>query len=68
MSLRTFHLLFILASIVGADVFGVWSIWMYRGTGDGLTLSLGIVSILGGLGLVWYAYRLVQKLDRAHIG
>ncbi len=67
MSLRFFHLFFILLAIVGADFFGVWSIWSYTRTEDVVTLSLGIFSILGGLGLVWYAVKLVKRLDRLPI-
>ena len=67
MSLRTFHLLFILLAIVGADLFGLWAVWTYFGTKELLTLTLGIVSFLGGLGLIVYAVRLVRMLDKAHI-
>jgi uncharacterized membrane protein YqjE len=67
MSLRIFHLLFILLAIVGADFFGVWSIWYYTRTEDVLTLSLGIFSILGSLGLIWYAIKVVKHLDRLQI-
>jgi hypothetical protein len=67
MSLRTFHLVFILLAIVGADVFGAWAIWTYAGTEDGLVLAMGVLSLIGGFGLIWYAYRLVRGLDEAHI-
>jgi hypothetical protein len=68
LSLRSFHLLFILLAIVGADLFGVWAVWDWARGGDVLTLTLGIVALLGGLGLLFYALRLVRSLDRAHIG
>jgi len=67
MSLRTFHLVFILLAIVGADLFGAWAIWTFAGTKDGLVLGMGILSLVGGFGLIWYAYRLVQGMDTAHI-
>ena len=67
MSLRAFHLFFILLAIVGADLFGVWAIQNFRESGDALILSLGILSILGGLGLILYAVRLVKSFDRAEI-
>lgn len=67
MSLRTFHLVFILFAIVGADLFGAWAIWHYTVNGDVWMLVLGILTILGGLGLIWYAFSFVRKLDEANI-
>jgi hypothetical protein len=67
MSLRTFHLAFILISILGADLFGLWAIWRHAQGGDGSLLALGIVALLGGLGLVFYVLKLVRKLDSAAI-
>jgi hypothetical protein len=67
MSLRNFHLVFILIAILGADLFGLWSVWYFTQSNDVLILSMGIVSILGGLGLIWYAVRLVRRLDAAGI-
>jgi drug/metabolite transporter superfamily protein YnfA len=67
LSLRSFHLFFILAAIVGADLFGVWAVWFHMRENDPLILALGIGAILGGLGLIFYAVRLVRSLDRAQI-
>jgi hypothetical protein len=67
MSLRTFHLVFILVAIVGADLFGAWAIWHYADNRDWLLLALGILAILGGLGLIWYAFRFVRSLNEANI-
>ncbi len=67
MSLRSFHLTFILLAIVGADLFGAWAVWYYVQQKDAMILTLGIVSLLGGLGLIVYAIKLVRQLDRAHI-
>ena len=67
LTLRNFHLAFILVVIVGADLFGAWAFWRYAQHGDGVLLALGIVAVLGGLGLIWYAYKLVRQLDRARI-
>jgi hypothetical protein len=66
-SLRTVHLVFLLIVIVGADLFGAWGVWSYTRTGEGLDLAMGIVSLVGGLGLVAYAYMLIRKLDAARI-
>ena len=67
MSLRTIHLLFILTAIIGADLFGAWAVWNFRHTRDAFTLCLGIAAVLGGLGLIWYAFRFVAKFDKAKI-
>jgi hypothetical protein len=67
MSLRTFHLVFILLAIVGADLFGAWAVWNFAGTGDYLILILGVISVLGGFGLIWYAFRFVRKMNEQRI-
>lgn len=67
LSLRTFHLGFILLAIVGADLFGIWSVWHWAQHRENLILLLGIMSLLGGLGLTVYVIRLVRSLDRAGI-
>lgn len=67
MSLRRFHVFFILLAIVGADLFGVWSIWRFAVAGGGLTLALGLISIVGGVGLIFYAVHLVKMLDQAKV-
>jgi len=67
LSLRSFHLVFILLVIVGADLFGAWSVWYYARQGDVVVLTLGILAVLGGFGLIWYAIRLVRGMDTAHI-
>jgi len=66
-SLRSFHLLFILLAMVAADLFGVWAVYDYVQTHQASTLALGIVSMVGGLGLLAYAVWFIHKLDRAHI-
>ncbi len=67
MSLRTFHLLFILAAIVVADLFGAWAIWHYPEGSSLLTLWLGIATLIGGLALTVYAVLFVRGMDRAGI-
>lgn len=67
MSLRWFHLVFLLLVIVGADLFGVWALRHPDSFGDRASLIVANASMLGGLGLAAYTYYLVRKLDRRHI-
>jgi hypothetical protein len=67
MTLRTFHLVFILLAIIGAEMFVGWTAHDFRQTRDPMILALGIMSAIGGLGLAGYALYLVRKLDREHI-
>jgi len=64
MSLRMFHLLFIVLSIFGADLFAVWAVANYLRTADVGLLVLGVVAALGGVGLLAYAVHTARKLDQ----
>ena len=63
MSLKTFHLVFIVAAIIAADMFGAWAIW-HRAELDTLTVGLGVATLVGGLALTGYALYFVRKLER----
>lgn len=67
MSLRAFHLAFILIAIVSADLFGARELWHYQSTNDVTTFWLGILSLLVGLGLSVYAFFFVRKMDRTGV-
>ncbi|MAE67310.1 MAG: hypothetical protein CMJ18_23865 [Phycisphaeraceae bacterium] len=60
MSLRTFHLVFILAAIMLADMFGAWGVYHGRPV-------LGVGSFLGGFALIAYAIWFMRKLARTKI-
>jgi Zn-dependent protease with chaperone function len=66
MSLKTFHLVFIIAAIILADMFGAWALW-HRATLDGLTVVLGVVTLVGGLALTLYAFYFVRKMEREEL-
>ena len=66
-SLRSFHLVFILLAIVGADLFGGWALHEYHVRGDVATLWLGIACMVGGLGLAAYSVHFVRMLDRMQV-
>jgi len=60
LSLRSFHLFFILLASVGADLFGIWAVWRHLQHPDPGLLVLGLVCIVGGLGLIVYAVHFVR--------
>ncbi len=61
MSLKAFHLVFILASIVIAIWLGVWCFGEYSFTESLLTLGMGLVSIFSSVGLVFYLAWFLRK-------
>lgn len=67
MSLKSIHLIFVMIVIMGADLFGGWAIHEFRAEGDRLTLWMGIVSMIGGLGLAGYMIWFIEKIRLAHL-
>ena len=63
MSLRTFHLVFILIVIMSAELFGMRELWHYQSTNESSMLWMGILSLAGGLVLSVYALIFVRKMD-----
>jgi len=62
MSLKSFHIIFISASVLLCMGFGAWAFEMYR-TGSGvLHLTTGMLSLATGAFLVWYGIRFLRKL------
>jgi hypothetical protein len=63
MSLKAFHIIFIIASTVLATGFAAWAIRQYS-SGDASTgmLALGIASLLLAAGLVAYGRYFLRKL------
>jgi hypothetical protein len=59
MSLRTIHLLFIIASILLAFGVGYWAVGQVRTSGEQMVLAVGCN--LSGLGLVAYGIWFVRK-------
>jgi hypothetical protein len=66
-SLRTFHLIFILVVIMSAELFGARELWHYQSTNDPGMLWMGILSLAGGLGLSVYALIFVRKMDSSGV-
>lgn len=62
MSLKAFHIIFIIASTVLAFGFGVWELKSYFAVEEKQSLLLGIFSIVAGIALIWYGKIVLKKL------
>lgn len=66
-TLRIFHLVFVLICMVAADMFGAWAVWQNAQTPETSLLVCGVLSFLVGFGLIAYAIWFVRKADRTHL-
>ena len=66
MSLKAFHLVFIVLSILFSLVFGIWAIVHYGSSEKITELILGIISLLGTVGMSVYLYFFLKKFK--HVG
>lgn len=64
MSLKYFHIFFIILSTLLAFGFGIWGINSYAESDNSTHLGLGIVSLVIGVGLIFYAKKVYQKLKK----
>lgn len=65
MSLKAFHILFIIASTALTLGFGLWCVRHFaRGEGTSVELGLGIASFLMSAGLVIYGKYVLRKLKQ----
>jgi hypothetical protein len=62
MSLRTFHLVFVGASVILALGLGAWGIDAYRARGDASALILALLGFLFGAAFAVYGFRVRTKL------
>ncbi|MBI4717361.1 MAG: hypothetical protein HY763_06115 [Planctomycetes bacterium] len=67
MSLRTFHMVFLLVAMLACDLFGAWALHQYQTTRDALIWYAGLFSFGVGLAIAGYVIWVVSKLDRAHV-
>jgi len=61
MSLKAFHLIFIVASIVLAFGFGVWLVTEFFREGGALKVVFAVVSFGVGVGLIFYERYFLKK-------
>ena len=66
MSLKAFHLVFIILSILFSMVFGIWAIVNYGSSEKIAELILGVVSLSGSVGMSFYLYYFLKKFK--HVG
>ena len=63
MSLRAFHIAFIVVSIVLSLVVTVWGVREYLSAGAVSALVVGIVALASGIAMVIYGVRFFRKLQ-----
>jgi hypothetical protein len=62
MSLKAFHIVFIVASILVAFGCGAWACWQYSQHGGVANLIFGAASIPAGIALIFYGKYVLKKL------
>ncbi len=62
MSLKTFHIFFIVVSMALCVVLGVWATQDFARSGSWVHLSLGVGSFIGTILLAWYGVWFLRKL------
>ncbi len=64
MSLKTFHIFFIVVSVLFLFGFGAWNVTMYQSGGNVTMVAFAGISFLAGIGLVLYGIRFLRKLKK----
>ena len=62
LSLRSFHLFFIAASVALSALVAVWGIQSWRASGSGSDLAFGALFLVVGVVLAFYGVRVRRKL------
>ena len=66
MSLKVFHIVFVIASVGLALWLAVWALGAYAAEGGSLNLAMGLSACVAGVGLVFYGAAFWRKLK--HVG
>ena len=62
MSLKAFHIVFVVVSVLFTAGFGYWSLTEFKMAGDGLMLTLSLTSFVAAGGLLFYGVWFLRKL------
>ena len=62
MSLKAFHVFFVVLSVLCALGFGAWALLDYQRTGSGGILALGVLGFAAAAALVVYGLWFLRKL------
>lgn len=61
-SLKSFHIIFVICSTLFAGGFGYWTLQSFQQTGDGLMLTFCLASFAAAIGLLVYGVWFLKKL------
>jgi len=64
MSLKSFHIFFIVVSTLATFGFGIWSLLESGRTGQTSDIVLGVISLAASVSLVIYGLRFFKKLKQ----
>ncbi|HUF10875.1 MAG TPA: hypothetical protein VMO47_16265 [Rhodothermales bacterium] len=64
MSLKSFHIFFIVVSILTTLGFGLWTVVRSSQGDTSANFWLGVISLLAGVFLIWYGFRFFKKLNQ----
>ncbi len=62
MSLKAFHIVFVIVSVLLSAFVGRWGVVAYRNDAQPMDLVVGIVAIVMGVLLVWYSTWFIRKI------
>lgn len=62
MSLKAFHVVFVVVCTVFTVGFGIWAIRLYRSEGDVSAMVCGVLSLCGAVSLIVYGRWFLRKL------
>jgi hypothetical protein len=62
MSLKALHIIFISCSTLLAFGVSAWAFYTYSSSRAAGDMALGILSLVGGAGLIWYGKYFLNKL------
>ena len=62
MSLKAFHIFFIILSVLCAFGFALWSMMSYSTNGDLMLVAAAVIAFAAGIGLILYGIRFLKKL------